>query len=303
MAVPRDGEFLVRTIYLSLDPTNRFWMNLPSVPLGGVMRGFAIGMVEESHHSAFQKGDLVQGLMSWETYTISDGAGISRVPSLPIPLTAHFGLLGHIGLAAYFGLLDIGKPKVGETLVVSAAAGAVGSLAGQIGRIKGCLVVGIAGGPEKCAWIKEELGFDAAIDYRKEDVLESLREHCPNGIDIYFDNVGGPILNAALALINEYARIPLCGMISGYNATRPGPGPSNLPLLFLRRGLMQGFIFFDYLPKIGQGVQDLMSWYSEGRIKYKVDIVEGLENAPGAFLTLFTGGNTGKLLVKVSPEP
>lgn len=304
----KPGEFLIRTVYLSLDPTNRAWMNaadtyLPAIPLGGVMRGIAIGAVAESQHPSFQKGDIVQGLTGWQEYAISDGAGISKLPPLPVPLTAHFGLLGHIGLTAYYGLLDVGKPKEGETLVVSAAAGAVGSLVGQIGKIKGCRVVGIAGGPQKCAWLTGELGFDAAVDYRKEDVLAALRRHCPKGIDIYFDNVGGAILNAALALINNHARIPLCGMISQYNADHPVPGPVNLPMLISRRGTIQGFIILDYLAKAEQGVRELISWYAQGKLKYRLDIAEGLENAPQALLKLFSGANTGKLLVRVSPEP
>jgi NADPH-dependent curcumin reductase CurA len=305
---PRDGEFLLRTIYLSLDPTNRAWMNaadtyLPAIPLGEVMRGIGIGIVEESRHPGFSAGDLVQGLPGWQTYALSDGTGYSKLPPAPVPLEAHFALLGHIGLTAHYGLLEIGEPKQGETLVVSAAAGAVGSLVGQIGKLKGCRVVGIAGGEKKCAWIRDDLRFDAAIDYRNEDVFESLRKHCPQGIDIYFDNVGGPILDAVLPLINNHARIPLCGMISQYNSARPSPGPSNLAMLIIRRARMQGFIILDHLANAAPAVRDLVTWYAEGKLRYRTEMVEGIENAPEALLKLFSGQNTGKLLVKVSGEP
>jgi NADPH-dependent curcumin reductase CurA len=303
-----DGELLIRSVYLSLDPANRAWMNaadsyLPAMPLGSVMRGGAIGVVEETRNSSFPPGAIVQGFLGWQEYVVSTGAGLTVLPPLPIPLSAHMGLLGHIGLTAYYGLLDIGKPKAGETLVVSAAAGAVGSLVGQIGKIKGCRVVGIAGGAEKCRWIQNDLGFDAAIDYHSENVYESLRKHCPGGIDIYFDNVGGPILDAALALINLRGRIPLCGMISQYNASGPVPGPSNLVMVLVKRARMEGFIVTDYMAKAEPAAIDLITWYSQGKIKYRLDIVQGLENAPQALLKLFSGGNTGKLVVQVSPEP
>lgn len=303
-----DGEVLVRNIYLSLDPTNRGWMNetatyLPPIPLGSVMRGGAIGIVEESRNPAFAAGDIVQGLLGWQLYFIGAGPGLTKLPPLPLPLTAHLGLLGHIGLTAYYGLLDVGKPKPGETLVVSAAAGAVGSLVGQIGKIKELHVVGIAGGPEKCRWLTEELGFDAAIDYRSEDVAASLRQHCPKGVDIYFDNVGGRILEAVLSVIRLGARIPICGMISQYNNTAPQPGPSNLVNLIVFRALMQGFLVSDYMSRAEPAMRELIGWHLAGRLKYRLDLSEGLASAPSALRKLFTGANTGKLAVHISPEP
>lgn len=309
--VPSPGErnILVRNIYLSLDPTNRGWMNesegyLPSLQIGEVMRGATLGVVEESHNPAFQIGDLVFGILGWQDYAITDGEGLTILPKdASLPLTAHFGLFGHIGLTAYFGLLDIGKPEAGETLVVSAAAGAVGSLVGQIGKIKGCRVVGLTGTDEKCHWLKADLGFDAVINYKTESIIESLKRHCPNGIDIYFDNVGGEILEAALSLINLRARIPLCGMISQYNATEPVPGPHNLGNLITQRGRMEGFIVLDYFPRAEDAVNQLAQWLAEGRIQYRVDIVDGLEHAASAVNRLFDGSNKGKLIVKISEEP
>ena len=216
-----------------------------------------------------------------------------------IPPTAFMGLFGHIGFTAYFGLLDIGKPQPGETLVVSAAAGAVGSLVGQIGKIKGCRVVGIAGSDDKCRWITEDLGFDAAINYKTESVLRALKTHCPKGIDIYFDNVGGNILDAALALINLRARIPLCGLISQYNATEPVPGPYNFANILVRRARVEGFIVMDYMNRAQEAVAELSKWLAEGKIKYRVEVVEGLEHAPEALNKLFDGSHSGKLVVKI----
>ena len=307
-AVPEltDGQVLVRVVYLSLDPTNRVWMNeadsyLPAIPLGGVMRGVGIGFVEESKNAAFAVGDLVQGLLGWQQYYLSEsGKDLNKLPNLPIPLDAHFGLLAHIGFTAYFGLLDIGQPKEGETLVVSAAAGAVGSLTGQIGKIKGCRVVGIAGSDDKCKWLTEELGFDAAVNYRKGDLYTQLKAACPKGIDIYFENVGGATLEAVLALINNNARIPLCGMISQYNSETAEPGPRNLASLVMHRAMMKGFIVLDYAPRFAEAAKEIITWYATGKLKYRTDIVQGIDNAPSALLKLFHGSNTGKLLVEVS---
>ena len=304
-----DGQFLVRNIYLSLDPTNRGWMNaadtyLPAIKIGDVIRGGAMGVVEASRHPQFPEGAIVQGLFGWQDYTVSDGRGASLLPhDKKFPLTAHFGLFGHIGLTAYFGLLDVGKPKEGETLVVSAAAGAVGSLVGQIGKIKGLRVVGIAGGEEKCRWLTEELGLDAAIDYKSESVSEGLKRHCPNGIDVYFENVGGKILEAVLDQINLGARIPLCGLIAQYNATEPAPGPYNLFQLIIKRARIEGFLVSDYAPRAMEAITELGRWWAEGRLKYRVDVVEGLEHAPATLNKLFDGSNKGKLIVKVSDEP
>ena len=303
----QDGQFRIRNIYLSLDPTNRIWMNasdsyLPAVPIGDVMRGGAIGIVEESRNPKFAVGDHVSGLLGWQTYVISDGTMVNKLPNLPIPLNAHFGLLAHIGITAYFGVIDIGKPKPGETLVVSAAAGAVGSLAGQVGKIKGCHVVGIAGSDDKCEWLTKTLGFDGAINYRTEALDEGLRRTCPKGIDIYFENVGGKTLEAVLGQINIHARIPVCGMISTYNQAQPEPAPRNLSNLIMKRALMQGFLVSDYAPRAAEAVRDLVTWYGEGKIQYRVDIVQGLEQAPKALNKLFEGTNMGKLIVQVSPE-
>lgn len=305
---PGEGELLVHNLYLSLDPTNRGWMNetatyLAPIAIGAVMRGITLGIVEQSRHAQFPEGALVRGTLGWQDYALSNGAGLSLLPNDPsIPLTAHLGLFGIIGPTAYFGLLDIGKPRAGETLVVSAAAGAVGSLVGQIGKIKGCRVVGIAGSEEKCRWIQDELGFDAAVNYKTEPVRAALKKHCPNGIDVHFENVGGEILDAALSLINLRARIVLCGLISQYNVTRPMPGPYYFANIVTRRARIEGFIVLDYMHRAHEAVRDLSQWHAEGKLRYRVDVVEGLENAPRALNKLFDGSNQGKLVVKVSRE-
>ncbi|HKX28657.1 MAG TPA: NADP-dependent oxidoreductase, partial [Blastocatellia bacterium] len=270
------------------------------IPLGAVMLGGTISVVEESRHPNFQPGDHVQGFLGWQEYAVVDGKGLTKLQNNPlIPLTAHLGLLGAIGMTAYFGLLDIAHPQAGETLVVSAAAGAVGSIVGQIGKIKGCRVVGLAGSEEKCRWITEELGFDAAINYKQGKLRESLKKACPQGIDIYFENVGGEILEAVLSLINMKARISLCGMISQYNATAPPPGPSNLINILTKRARMEGFIVLDYHPRAMEAIDELSKWLLEGRLKYRVDVVEGLANAPLALNKLFDGSNQGKLIIKI----
>ncbi len=304
----QEGEVLVRNIYLSIDPTNRGWLNetrtyLPSLALGSVVRGTTLGVVEASANDRFKPGERVMGLLGWQLYAISDGRGLTPVPDLGVPLTAHLGLFGHIGLTAYFGLLEIGQPRTGETLVVSAAAGAVGSLVGQIGKIHGCYVVGIAGTDEKCRWITEELGFDAAINYKTESVPERLKALCPRGIDVYFDNVGGPILDAVLGRINLRARIVLCGLISQYNAGKPAPGPYNLGAVLVQRARMEGFIVLDYLPRMMEAFPHLAQWYMQGKLKYRVHIVDSLEQAPAALNMLFDGTNQGKLIVQLSDEP
>ena len=305
-AVPelQDGQFLVRNLYLSLDPTMRGWASrdtyLPAVPIGDVMRGGTIGVIEESRNANFKVDDHVSGLLGWQEYAITDGKGVNTLPNLPgIPLTAHFGLFGHIGMTAYFGLLDIGQPKPGETLVVSAAAGAVGSLVGQIGKIKGCRVVGIAGADDKCKWLVDELGFDAAINYKTENVAAALKKHCPNGIDIDFENVGGEIMDAVLAQINFRARIALCGLISSYNATEPVPGPYNFANILVQRARVEGFIVMDYAPRAMECMTEMGKWLMEGKIKYRIDEVDGLKHAPLALNKLFEGTNIGKLVVKV----
>jgi NADPH-dependent curcumin reductase CurA len=300
-----DGEILVRNLYLSLDPTQRGWMArdtyLPAIPIGGVIRSFAVGRVVVSRHPDFAPGDLVQGLFGWQDYALVTDRGPSApskvVPGVPIPLA--MSALGMTGLTAYFGLLDVGRPVAGETVVVSGAAGATGSAAGQIAKIKGCRVIGIAGGPAKCAWLVDELGFDAAVDYKSENVAARLRELCPAGINVYFDNVGGAVLDAALARLADRGRVVLCGAISQYSSEQP-VGPKNYLNLVVKRGRMEGFLVFDYLPRAREAVADLAAWVQSGRFKDRVDVAEGLENAPRALRRLFLGENTGKQLLKVA---
>jgi NADPH-dependent curcumin reductase CurA len=303
---PADGEALVRTLYLSLDPAIRVWMNgidtyVPGIQVGDVMRAGGLGEVVKSRNAAYTEGDLVFGMMQWSEYCIAR-AGPDGMMTLPRqePITAFLSVLGVTGLTAYFGMFDVAQPKEGETVVVSGAAGAVGSVAGQIGKIIGCRVVGIAGGPEKCAWITDELGFDAWIDYKSEDVVARLRETCPDGIDVFFDNVGGEILDAVLGQINLHARIALCGAISQYDTAELSPGPRNFINLIPQRGRVEGFILLDYRDRFVDAILQLGQWVQEGRIRYAEDIVDGLENAPAAFRRLFTGENTGKLIVKVA---
>ncbi|GAA0487493.1 NADP-dependent oxidoreductase [Parasphingorhabdus litoris] len=300
----------VRTIYLSLDPTNRIWMSdmdgyLPPVPIDDPMRGGGIGVVEESNFDEIPVGSLINtGLSTWSMYNDIPGGMANVLPSIPgVPLTAYMGPLGATGMTAYFGLTDIGKPKEGDTLVVSAAAGAVGSMVGQIGKIHGCHVVGIAGSDDKCKWLTEEAGFDAAINYKTEDVGAALDKHCPNGIDINFENVGGDIMDAAIARLNDFSRMPLCGLISTYNDTDGSPGPSNFANLLMRRTNLRGFIVLDYLDRFPEGAQAMAGWLMEGRIKYETDVVQGIENAPASLDRLFTGANLGKLAVQFGPEP
>ena len=274
------------------------------IPLGSVMRGITLGVVEDSRNPAFAPGDIVQGLGGWQEYYTGDVEGWSKLPRIPgVPLTAYFGAMGHIGFTAYFGLMDIGQPKPGETLVVSAAAGAVGSLAGQMGKLAGCRVVGIAGSDEKCDWITRELGFDEAINYKKEKIGVGLQRTCPNGIDIDFENVGGEILDAVLAGVNLNARVVLCGLISQYNAKAPPPGPYNFPNILVRRARVQGFIVLDFASRFMEAAAKIVPWLLSGKLKYRLDMMEGLDNAPAALNKLFDGTNTGKLLVKVSEEP
>lgn len=303
---PKEGQVLVRNLYLSLDPTMRGWVSevpgyLPPVGIGEVMRGLTIGVVEQSRNDRFREGTAVSGVLGWQEYALSDGTDIQIMPEVPgLPLTGYWGLLGLVGPTAYFGLLDVGKPRGGETLVVTAAAGGVGSLVGQIGKIKGCRVVGIAGTDEKCRWITEDLGFDAAVNYRSGPVREGLRQACPRGIDVHFENTGYATLEAALTLINMRARIVLCGLISIYNnMEQPGPGPRFLAALITKRARMEGFLFSDYIDRIPEAAAELVKWYLEGKIRYRVDVVEGFEQAPKAVNKLFDGSNTGKLMVKV----
>ena len=306
-----DGMVRVRTIYLSLDPTHRIWMSdmdayLPPVELDTPMRGGSIGVVEESNSAAVPVGSLVNtGLATWALYNDLPGDGVTVLPVIPgLPLTAFMGPLGATGMTAYFGLMDIAKPKAGETLVVSAAAGAVGSMVGQIGKIQGCRVVGIAGSDEKCRWLTEDAGFDAAINYKTEDVGAALDQHCPDGIDINFENVGGEIMETVIARLNDFSRMPLCGLISTYNADpSTTTGPKNFDNLLMRRTKLRGFIIIDYLDRFAEGAAAMGQWLMEGKLKFETDMVEGFENAPTALGRLFEGANLGKLVLKVSEPP
>ena len=300
-----EGEILVRNLYLSADPTQRGWISrdtyLPAVAIGEVVRSNAAGRVEESKNPAFAVGDLVQGLFGWQDYAIAGGGGPAAsklTPGVPIPLA--MSALGMTGITAYFGLLDVGRPKAGETVLVSGAAGATGSVVGQIARIKGCRVVGIAGGREKCAWLTETARFDAAIDYKSEDVGARLRELCPKGVDVFFDNVGGEQLDAALARLAFHGRVVLCGAISQYNEKALPPGPKNYLNLLLQRGRMEGFLVLDYLRRADEAVRELLAWVESGELVDRVDVQEGLENAPKTLRRLFSGENLGKQLLKIA---
>ncbi|HSG90123.1 MAG TPA: NADP-dependent oxidoreductase [Pseudomonadales bacterium] len=310
---PADGQVLVRTIYLSLDPTNRIWASsqdqyMPPVELGEIMRGGTLGVVEASANAGFEKGDIVQGMWGWQSHCLVDGgAGLTKMAVPPgTPLDALMSVLGATGMTAYFGLLDIGKPQAGETVVVSAAAGAVGQIVGQIAKLKGCRVVGTAGSDDKCAHLVNDLGFDAAINYKTADLDAELAKACPDGIDVYFENTGGPVTDAVLKLVNLNARIPLCGLIAHYNEgdnTEGVQGPKNYQMILMKRVTVQGFIIIDYFPRFAEGIKEMAGWLAAGKIKYDTDIVDGLENAAEAVNRLFDGANTGKLLVRCSAEP
>ena len=300
------GQFLARNLYLSLDPAMRGWLDdrdsyLPPVGIGEVMRSGGLGEVVASNDPAVPVGSTVNGLVGWQDYALIGGEGglATVLPEGIDPIDA-LSVYGATGLTAYFGVLDVARPEAGETVVVSGAAGATGSVAGQIARIKGCRVVGLAGTEDKCRWVTDELGFDACINYKTEDVAARLDETCPNGIDVYFDNVGGEILDLVLDRINLRARIALCGAISTYNATVLPPGPSNYFKLVTCRARMEGFLLFDYVDRFAEGVLALAGWVAEGLIKHRVEVVEGLEQAPTAINRLFTGENSGKLVVKVA---
>ena len=305
---PGDGEVLVRNLYLAFEPAMRGWMDdrkgyIPPVPLGDVMRGMSVGQVIESNHPDYKAGDFVSGMLGWQEYALAGrGAMVSRLPA-GATLTQPLSVLGVTGVTAYFGLLDVGKPQAGETVVVSGAAGATGSVAGQIAKIKGCRVIGIAGGADKCRWLTQQAHFDAAIDYRKEDIGARLRALCPDGIDVFFDNVGGATLDAVLEQIRMRARIVLCGAISVYNAEQRPAGPGNYVNLVTQRGRMEGFIVIDYLPRAAEAIKDLATWVREGRIAYQEDIQQGFENAPQTFLRLFRSENVGKQLLKLADPP
>jgi NADPH-dependent curcumin reductase CurA len=300
---PADSEFLVRVEYLSVDPAMRTWMNagrsyVPPVEIGAVMRAGGIGRVIDSRHPDFATGDEVFGTFGVQRYALSDGRDVTPVDTTLAPAPVHLGVLGISGLTAYFGLLDVGRPQPGQTVVVSGAAGSVGSIAGQIARINGCRAIGIAGGEDKCRWLVEELGFDAAIDYKAGELRAQLKTHAPNGIDVFFDNVGGEALEAALARLARGARVVICGAVSQYNATGELRGPANYMQLLVARASMTGFVIFDYADRYGEGVAQLANWLRSGELRSHEQIVHGdVGDFPDVLLALFRGQNTGKLVL------
>jgi NADPH-dependent curcumin reductase CurA len=308
---PRDGQVLLRTLWLSLDPYMRGRMSAARsyakpVEVGDPMVGGTVNEVVASKHPGFKPGDIVLGYAGWQDYAVSDGSGLRKLDARRAPVSTALGVLGMPGMTAYTGLLTIGQPKGGETVAVAAATGPVGSLVGQIAKIKGCRAVGIAGGQEKCRYLVDELGFDAAVDHRSKNFPDELRQACPKGIDVYFENVGGAVWDAVSALLNDFARIPVCGLIAQYNMTELPGGPDRTPQLFrqvlTKRLTIRGFIVSDFASQAEAFGRDVSTWLQEGKIKYKEDVVEGLENAPQAFLGLLQGKNFGKLLVRVKKQ-
>ena len=305
---PGDGEILVRNVYLSCDPTQRGWMTrdtyLPAIPIGDVIRSFAGGEVVQSKHPLYQPGQRVYGWFGWQDFAVARPSETTPVFVIPpgFSLATGSSVLGLTGMTAYFGLLKVGQPKAGETVVVSGAAGATGSTVGQIAKIFGCRAVGIAGGAEKCRYLTQELGFDAAVDYKSENLVTALRRACPSGIDVFFDNVGGASLEVALTLLAMHARVVICGAISTYGDQAPGPGPRNYMNLLTRRARMEGFLALDYFDRAAEAHAALSGWLREGKLKDRVDVIEGFENAPAALGRLFAGANFGKQLVKIAQE-
>jgi NADPH-dependent curcumin reductase CurA len=303
VAQPGEGEVLVKVLYISLDPAMRGWMNegksyIPPVGIGEVMRAGAVGRVINSNHPGIVAGDHVVGMLGVQQYAVAKGKGLTKVDPGLAPLPVYLGTLGMPGMTAYFGLLEVGKPKAGDTVVVSGAAGAVGQVVGQIAKIKGCHVVGIAGGADKCAYLRS-IGFDAAIDYKHEDLKAALKQHCPKGVDVYFDNVGGEILDAVLTQLAMHARIVICGAISQYNEAKM-KGPSNYMSLLVNRASMTGMVVFDYASRYAEAAREMAGWMAAGKLKTREDVVEGLETFPETLLKLFKGENTGKLVLKVA---
>jgi NADPH-dependent curcumin reductase CurA len=311
VAEPRDGEILVKTLYLSLDPAMRGWMNegksyIKPVGIGEVMRAGGIGKVVASRSPRFAVGDFVSGVLGVQQYWLGDAndrsAGLVKVDPAVAPLPKWLNALGMPGMTAYFGLLEVGQPKAGQTVVVSGAAGAVGQTVGQVAKHKGCRVVGIAGGKDKCDFVVNELGFDACVDYKSGSLRDGLKAHCPQGVDVYFDNVGGEILDTVLTRINLKARIIICGAISQYNNTTPVKGPANYLSLLVNRARMEGIVVFDYADRYPVAVAEMAKWMREGTFKSREDIVPGLEKFPEALLMLFEGKNFGKLILEVATE-
>ena len=302
---PGDGEIRIKIAYVSLDPAMRGWINegrsyIPPVAIGGVMRSFSVGIVDASRNPAFKVGDAVQGTLGVQQYAISDGKGLAKVDPTLAPLERWVGGLGMPGWTAYFGLLEVGQPKAGETVVVSAASGAVGSLVGQIAKIKGCRAVGIAGGAEKCRYVVDELGFDACVDYKAGNLAGQLKAACPDGIDVDFENVGGEIFDTVLLQMNVHGRVALCGMISAYNATEMPEGPKNLRAVLTQRLRLQGLIVLDWADRVPEAIAQLGAWHKEGKLKIREDVrVGGLDAFAETLNLLYTGGNNGKLVLKV----
>ncbi len=308
---PGEGQVLLRTLYLSLDPYMRGRMSAAAsyakpLEVGDVMEGGTVSRVEQSNAPAFKTGDVVLAYSGWQEYAVGKAEHLLKIDGSLGPVSYAVGVLGMPGMTAYTGLLNIGQPKEGETVVVAAASGAVGSVVGQIAKIKGCRAVGVAGGKEKCDFVRQELGFDDCIDHRSPGFPAELKAACPNGIDVYFENVGGAVWAAVFPLLNAFARIPVCGLIALYNATELPPGPDRTPLfmsaILVKRLTFRGFIVSDYNSQRPEFLREVSQWIREGRIKYREDIVDGLENAPKAFQGLLKGTNFGKLLVRVSAE-
>ncbi len=303
-----EGQMLVRNLWLSLDPYMRGRMNdaesyVPPFQVGEALQGQAVAEVVASKHEKFSEGDLVTGMFGWEEYSLSGGEGVRKVERSGVPLSYYLSILGVTGLTAYLGLFDVGGLREGETLFVSAAAGAVGSAAGQMAKLKGCRVVGTAGSDEKVDYLTNELGFDAAFNYKTSKLSQALKETCPDGIDLNFENVGGDILEAVLPRMNNFGRITVCGMIAHYNDETPRPGPRTLPLVISKRLKLQGFIVSDHLDRMKPFVQEMSGWIAEGKVKQRETVAEGIESAPGAFIKMLEGDKVGKQLVKVGEEP
>jgi NADPH-dependent curcumin reductase len=303
---PREGEVLLRHLVLSIDPAIRGWMSekksyLPPIALGAPVRSGTLSQVVESRDPRVEKGSIVQALGAWEEYSaVPSEAVMGRVARIAgIPLEAHLSVLGGTGLTAYFGLLEVGQPREGETVLVSAAAGGVGSIVGQIAKIKGCRVIGVAGGEDKCRWLVDELGFDAAIDYKAEDVKRALGEAAPKGVDVYFDSVGGELLELALTRLRNFGRVVLCGAISQIHEDELPPGPRSYVHLIAKRGRMQGFVTLDYAARYDHARAELAGWIRDGKLRYRDELAQGIETAPGHFLRLFDGSHRGKLMVKL----
>ena len=305
---PAAGEVVLRNLYISLDPAIRGWMGddpnyIEPIALGDAVRSSVIGRVVKSNSPDFEVGDVAMSIGGWESYTTAPAMLLNKLDEgAGIPLSNFLGVLGPTGLTAYFGLLEVGKPQAGETVLVSAAAGAVGSVVGQIARKKGCRVVGMAGSDDKCRWLKEELGFDEAINYKTcGDFETAIRRACPDGVDVYFDNVGGEILDAALLCLNKFARVAVCGWISTYNVP-DAPGPTNLWQLVAQSVTIQGFVVIDYMDRFGEGIAQLAEWVMAGDIKFREEVVDGLDNILPTFLKLFDGSNQGKLIIRIPEE-